>query len=316
VEHFEEDGALYLVMDRMPGVSLTEWRKKGNAFDETDVVRLLEQAAVVLEYLHHRSPPIVHRDLKPGNVIRRPDGSYAFVDFGAVRDRLRPEGGSTVVGTFGYMAPEQFQGRAAPASDVYAIGATALWMMTGQEPEHLPHKGLAVDVSLALGSGARPELVAVLSSMLEPDPSIRPSSIAPLLPRLGTRRRATGSAARRDSPRPSSDTRDSGPPPEAAINLLRVLRRFLPALWLAAGLAWLWLPAQSATSFTIGLAILSLVTRWYLPRPERSARRGRAGARAAAPRIRVVDHGSGAAPGEDVEPESDGEAAGPRRRSL
>ena len=85
-----------------------------------------------------------------------PDGSFAFVDFGAVRDKLRPEGGSTIVGTFGYMAPEQFQGRALPASDVYAIGATALSMLTGRQPEDLPHKGLAIDVRAALGRSRQP----------------------------------------------------------------------------------------------------------------------------------------------------------------
>ena len=88
-------------------------------------MRLLGDASSVLAYLHGRSPPVVHRDIKPANLtFRRPDGSYAFVDFGAVtKDNLRPEGGSTVVGTFGFMAPEQFQGRALPGSDVYGVGA-------------------------------------------------------------------------------------------------------------------------------------------------------------------------------------------------
>ena len=114
VDHFEEDGALYLVMEKIEGESLAVLRKRGVTLGEEDVVRLLRDASDVLDYLHGRSPPVIHRDLKPGNVIRRPDGSFAFVDFGAVRDKLRPEGGSTVVGTFGYMAPEQFQGRAPP----------------------------------------------------------------------------------------------------------------------------------------------------------------------------------------------------------
>ncbi len=148
------------------------------------MLRLLQDAGEVLDYLHGRAPPVIHRDLKPGNVIRRPDGSFAFVDFGAVRDKLRPEGGSTVVGTFGYMAPEQFQGRALPASDVYAMGATALSMLTGQQPEDLPHKGLAVDVRAALGSRAgrgNERLTSILEAMLEPDPDRRASRIAPLL---------------------------------------------------------------------------------------------------------------------------------------
>ncbi|HEY4157931.1 MAG TPA: serine/threonine-protein kinase, partial [Polyangiaceae bacterium] len=116
VEHFEEDGALYLVMEKVEGEPLSALRKRRGALNATDVERLLRDADSALGYLHSRLPPIIHRDLKPGNVIRRPDGSFVFVDFGSVRDRLKPEGGSTVVGTFGYMAPEQFQGRALPAS--------------------------------------------------------------------------------------------------------------------------------------------------------------------------------------------------------
>jgi len=177
-DHFEEDGSLFLVMEKIEGESLGAMKRRRAVLSEKEVRRLLEDAADVLRYLHRRTPPVIHRDLKPGNVIRRPNGTYAFVDFGAVRERLKPEGGSTVVGTFGYMAPEQFQGRALPASDVYAIGATALTMLTGQEPEDLPHKGLAVDVRAAIGKTASAEMVEVLTKMLEPDPDKR----APVVP--------------------------------------------------------------------------------------------------------------------------------------
>ncbi|MGZ3450730.1 MAG: serine/threonine protein kinase [Polyangiales bacterium] len=197
VDHFESEGALYLVMEKIEGESLAALRKRGAVLSEGDVVRLLRDASEVLEYLHGRAPAVIHRDLKPGNVIRRPDGSFAFVDFGAVRDKLRPQGGSTVVGTFGYMAPEQFQGRASPASDVYAIGATALTMLTGEEPENLPHKGLAIDVRSALIGRASDGMIEVLERMLEPDPEKRAGKIAPLLERL------------REAPRTSKHTRSS-----------------------------------------------------------------------------------------------------------
>jgi Protein kinase domain len=199
IDRFEEDGALYLVMDKIEGESLAAVRKREGALGELEVERLLRDAADVLAYLHGRSSPVIHRDLKPGNVIRRPDGSFAFVDFGAVRDKLRPDGGSTVVGTFGFMAPEQFQGRALPASDVYAIGATAVAMLAGREPEELPHKGLALDVRAALAGRASDRMVAVLEKMLEPDPDRRAGSIAPLLKMLegrsSARRRTRGEAA-------------------------------------------------------------------------------------------------------------------------
>jgi hypothetical protein len=209
VDHFEEDGALYLVMEKIDGESLGALRKRGVTLRERDVVRLLRDASEVLDYLHGRAPPVIHRDLKPGNVLRRPDGGFAFVDFGAVRDRLRPEGGSTVVGTFGYMAPEQFQGRALPGSDVYAVGATALAMLTGKEPEQLPHKGLAIDVRAALRGQASERLVAVLEKMLDPDPDRRAARIGPLLARLDDGRLDDGRPdhGSREPRRPAS-TRD------------------------------------------------------------------------------------------------------------
>ncbi|WP_437997310.1 serine/threonine-protein kinase [Sorangium sp. So ce185] len=184
LDHFEEDGALFLVMEKIDGESLGAMRRRRAVLGRDEIVRFLRDASGVLDYLHGRAPPVIHRDIKPNNVIRRPDGSFAIVDFGAVRDRLRPEGGSTVVGTFGYMAPEQFQGRALPASDVYAVGATALCLLTGEEPENLPHRGLAIDVVAALGGRADPGLVRALSAMLEPDPERRAARIAPLLAAL------------------------------------------------------------------------------------------------------------------------------------
>jgi serine/threonine protein kinase len=175
IEHFEEDGRLYLVMERIEGTSLAEGLKKGERFTEEEARRFLADASETLAYLHAQG--VVHRDLKPGNVIQRGDGSFAFVDFGAVRDRMKPEGGSTVVGTFGYMAPEQFQGRAVPASDVYAVGATCLAMVTGMQPEELPHRGLAIDVAGALRGRASEGLVSALARMLDPDPDRRASRV-------------------------------------------------------------------------------------------------------------------------------------------
>ncbi len=184
LDHFEEGGALYLVMERIAGETLAATARLGRS----DVIRFLHDADRVLAYLHGQTPPIIHRDIKPSNVIRRPTDrgphTHVLVDFGSVRDSFKPAGGSTVVGTFGYMAPEQFQGRALPQSDVYAVGATALRMLTGVEPEALPHKGLAIDVGAALPND--PDLAQVLARLLEPDPDRRPARIAPLLAALAT----------------------------------------------------------------------------------------------------------------------------------
>ncbi len=185
VDHFEEAGALYLVTEHIEGETVASMRSEGPV-GQDEVLRFLRDASDALDYLHGRSPPLVHRDIKPSNVIRRPDGSFAIIDFGAVRDRLKATG-STVVGTFGFMAPEQFQGRAMAASDVYAVGATAVAMLAGREPEDLPHKGLAIDVHEALVGSVDPALIRALASMLEPDPDRRAHRIAPLLDDLHLR---------------------------------------------------------------------------------------------------------------------------------
>lgn len=191
LEHFEEGGELFLVTRKIKGESLASLRMREIPFGEDDVMRLLHDAADALSYLHGRASPIVHRDLKPSNILRRRDGSFAFIDFGAVRDRMKPEGGSTVVGTFGYMAPEQFQGRAMPASDVYAIGATALSLLTGRDPEDLPHKGLGIDVPAALaGRQVSRPMVKMLSAMLVLDPDKRAQSLAELLDRPSKKSRS------------------------------------------------------------------------------------------------------------------------------
>ncbi len=208
VDHFEEDGALYLVMQKIDGKSLAARLERGAALSREDVIRFLRDAGSVLGYLHGRSPPVFHRDINPKNIIRRPDGAFVLVDFGAVRDRLKPEGGSTVVGTYGYMAPEQFQGRALPQSDVYGVGATALRMITGLEPDKLPHRGLGIDVGAALPPGFDPALRHMLERMLDPDPDRRAPDVNVLLGRLDgeserSNRRSTASGgdarARRES---------------------------------------------------------------------------------------------------------------------
>lgn len=209
-EHFEEDGALYLVMEKIEGESLATIRAKGRTMSAAEVTRMLEDIAGALRYLHGRTPFVVHRDIKPGNVIRKPDGSFALVDFGAVRDRLKPAGGSTVVGTFGYMAPEQFQGRASPKSDVYGVAATAMTMLTGTEPEDLPHEGLGIDVARALPRGTPAPLVRALAAMLVPDPDERVDTVDEALLLLRHDRRDTDERREKRERRESRERDASG----------------------------------------------------------------------------------------------------------
>lgn len=134
------DHLFVLVQARVPGQDLARARREGRRFTEDQLVDLTRQALEVLGYLHGFQPPIVHRDLKPSNLILRPDGQLAVVDFGAVLAELPsgPAGGSTVVGTHGYMPAEQLMGRATPASDLFALGATLIHLASGHDPGDLP----------------------------------------------------------------------------------------------------------------------------------------------------------------------------------
>lgn len=184
IDHFEEQGNLYLVMECVEGYSLAAYAKRGERLGLVELRLLAQTLSDVLGYLHTRVPPVIHRDIKPGNIIRRPDGTFCLVDFGSVRDGLRPEGGSTVVGTFGYMAPEQFQGRALPATDVYAVGALLLALITGKSPDELPHSGLSIDTRAAIGGAVPNNWVDMIAQLVNINPDERPSRLAPLLEQL------------------------------------------------------------------------------------------------------------------------------------
>ncbi len=220
VESFEEGGALFLVTELVDGESLSSLLAAGATLDQATVAALIMDLAEATAYLHQRSPTVIHRDIKPANVVRRRDGRFCLVDFGAVRAKLSDAAGSTVVGTFGFMAPEQFQGRALPQSDTYGIGATALTVLTRQQPEDLPHKGLAIDVARALGPTSDPRLVRALSLMVQPDPDQRPAALDALVRELAPLRRPEPQAARRAFVPPRSSPSQphpttSGPAPAA-----------------------------------------------------------------------------------------------------
>lgn len=159
--------AAFLVMEYIEGSSLAELIAARRHFELSEVLNLFVELLGVLDYLHSRVPPVLHRDIKPANLIVRPDGSIALVDFGAVRNVFRGplEDGSTVVGTHGYMPYEQYMGQASPASDLYALGATLLHLVTGRAPpEFLSSAGrLEVPASLPFGDPLRSVLVRLLA---------------------------------------------------------------------------------------------------------------------------------------------------------
>jgi len=169
-ESFEcgEGGELtcYLVQELVPGRTLAAHVRDGSRPDEQEVRRILIQLLETVRFLGSLNPPVVHRDIKPENVVVAGDRTV-LIDFGAVQDALKTPGlGTTVVGTYGYMSPEQYRGAAGPKSDLFAVGGVALFLLSGKSPDQFPQKRLAVDFEG--GVSASEPLIYVIKGLLEP----------------------------------------------------------------------------------------------------------------------------------------------------
>lgn len=165
--------AAFLVMEYIEGASLAQIIESKRALEGSEVVHLFLELLGVLDYLHGRVPPILHRDIKPSNIIVRPNGFPALVDFGSVRRvYMTPEEtGSTIAGTYGYMPYEQYMGQAAPASDLFALAATFLHLLTGRAPRDFMNDEGRIQVPDTLPG--EPRLRAVVSRLLRPSPAER-----------------------------------------------------------------------------------------------------------------------------------------------
>jgi eukaryotic-like serine/threonine-protein kinase len=151
IDYFEvgkrRDRFFYLAQQLADGQSLAELIENGWRPSITEVRWIANQILDILIYLQQLTPPVIHRDIKPQNIIRRNDGQIFLVDFGAVQDVYHQTitGGSTVVGTYGYMAPEQFRGKAVLATDLYGLGATLIYLLTSKAPADLSQRKLKID---------------------------------------------------------------------------------------------------------------------------------------------------------------------------
>ncbi len=168
--------AAILVMEYIDGKSIEQLIDEKRPRDLEEVLALLFGLLGVLDYLHSRVPPILHRDIKPANIIVRTDGTPVLVDFGSVRRVFlrEDESGSTIVGTYGYMPYEQYMGQATPSSDLYALAATMLHLVTGRAPREFMGERGAIDVPAAIPGETR--LGAVLRRMLRAVPAERHQS--------------------------------------------------------------------------------------------------------------------------------------------
>jgi serine/threonine protein kinase len=133
-DHFPEGNDYFILMEYVEGKNLHEMlHERGEPFAEEQVLEWSVQICKVLNYLHTHDPPVIYRDLKPSNVMIDTLGRVKLVDFGIAR-QYRDDSDNTHVVSAGYSPPEQYWGAAEPRSDVYALGATMSFLLTGQEP--------------------------------------------------------------------------------------------------------------------------------------------------------------------------------------
>lgn len=175
-----------LVETYIPGKTLKELLASGRRFTENEIRMIAIAVLEILQYLHELNPPIYHRDIKPSNLIWGDDERIYLVDFGGVQDKAPTLGSTfTVVGTYGYTPIEQFGGRTIPASDLYALGATLVHLLTGVCPADLPQKDLRFDYQNLVT--ASPQLLRWLDRLIEPDANNRlPTAMAAIAALLAT----------------------------------------------------------------------------------------------------------------------------------
>ncbi len=132
-----------LVQSYITAPSLEELISQGIKFTELEIIDLAKKLLKILNYLHQLNPPIIHRDIKPSNILLNNRsgnsiGDVYIVDFGSVQTVAKKEAGTiTIVGSYGYIPLEQFMGKTTFASDLYSLGMTLIYLVSGIHPANL-----------------------------------------------------------------------------------------------------------------------------------------------------------------------------------
>jgi Protein kinase domain len=164
-----------LVQTYIQARSLQDWIQSGRTFSEEELKAIAKQLLGILDYLHNRQPAVIHRDIKPSNILLNDrsghsPGQVYLIDFGSVQTAVHG-GTRTVVGTYGYMPLEQFGGQSTPSSDLYALGATLIYLATGQHPDQLPQQAMRILFEDRVNLS--PHLIDWLQGMTEPSIDLR-----------------------------------------------------------------------------------------------------------------------------------------------
>lgn len=171
-EHFTEDERHYLLLDYISGQNIRQIVSLQGAFHQLDVIDYGKQLCDVLHFLHSQDPVILHRDLTPDNLVIGSDGKLMLIDFGAANELIGTATG-TLVGKQCYISPEQFRGHPNESSDLYALGASLYFMLTGRDPEPLTQSSPS-----EIEKHVSEKLDKLVQSLTAQDHKARPASAA------------------------------------------------------------------------------------------------------------------------------------------
>ncbi len=187
LDYFEADGEFYLVQEYVRGSTLTREIRRYGPQSEVVVKRFLLEMLPLLRYVHNHR--VIHRDIKPQNIIRcRDDGRLVLIDFGAVKEQIaRLEDTSQraptthFIGTVGFAPPEQLSMRPVFASDIYALGVTCVYLLTGKSPFDFDYDPATGEIDWQGSAQVSEHFSRVLTKMLHHAPCDRYQSADALL---------------------------------------------------------------------------------------------------------------------------------------
>ena len=175
LDYFEDRKQFYLIQEFVKGNNLQQEVKKQGVLNEAKARQVLKEVLMILRDIHAQK--VIHRDIKPANIIRREiDNRLVLIDFGVVKNQVNSigAGGSNqtaftafAVGTPGFAPPEQLAMRPVYASDVYALGVTCMYLMTGKAPKNMDCDPITGDIDWFKYVKVSDSFAEILTNMLE-----------------------------------------------------------------------------------------------------------------------------------------------------